>query len=684
MPAGRPPQPQQRIYSPHEVEAFRAALARVVASEPFRHAPRLVAFLTFVVEKTLSGDAAAIKGYTIATQALGRPDDFDPQTDPIVRVEAGRLRRALQTYYAGEGADDPVRIAIPLGSYVAGFEPGAGAVQMVAAADGADGAEDAGEGAPAIRASAPRSEPRRVWWIGAAAAAAIVAGFSAALYGLGGLAPDNALPARAAALPNDGRPIVVVQPLRTIGRMPESFSPAVVRSILVDALAQFDGLTVLENDANRAVGREHYELKLRAAPLGEKVHMTVRLVHQPGGQLVWSRELDARLELGHGGAERDMARAIGVAIGQPYGVIFSDLRARAPAGSPAECLIRAHDTRFRVSRADHALARDCLEAVVGANPSYHLGYALLTGFYLLEHSAGLNPRPDPLDRALRAAKRAVELAPQSARAHFAMMNALYARGDPEAALKEGHLSIALNPYNSDLVAELGARYIRLGRYPEGLALLDRAIEDNPGRPPWYDFVRLPQVRRRLHDRRSCDRARRVRDLRRRQVLLRAAGARPRRPSRRRRGACQGFPRPGLGCRAAADARSPRRLPTLRLLPDDHRPLRRGSRRRRVAGRNKRRVGVRPTSAKIGRGKSRNGRAGPGARLATANPVGDNYPCPGDSAPERRRAGGGSLWPGRRAVAAGLRSRRWRSRRSPASRLSFTSTCRRISRRRYGS
>src|SRR5215210_4131057 len=116
MPAGRLPQPQQRNYSAPEVEAFRAALARVVASEPFRHAPRLVAFLTYVVEKTLSGEAAAIKGYTIATQALGRSHDFDPQTDPIVRVEAGRLRRALQTYYAGEGADDPVRIGFRSGA----------------------------------------------------------------------------------------------------------------------------------------------------------------------------------------------------------------------------------------------------------------------------------------------------------------------------------------------------------------------------------------------------------------------------------------------------------------------------------------------------------------------------------------------------------------------------------------
>src|SRR4051794_33795449 len=177
MPAGRLPQPPQRNYSAHEVEAFRAALARVVASEPFRHAPRLVAFLTFVVEKTLSGEAAAIKGYTIATQALGRPDDFDPQTDPIVRVEAGRLRRALQTYYAGEGADDPIRIGIPLGSYVACFEQRA----ELAAPDGAEGTEDVGDGARAIRRRAPRLERRRAWWIGAAVAA-VVAASSAALY----------------------------------------------------------------------------------------------------------------------------------------------------------------------------------------------------------------------------------------------------------------------------------------------------------------------------------------------------------------------------------------------------------------------------------------------------------------------------------------------------------------------
>jgi hypothetical protein len=102
-------------------EEARAALARVLASEGFRVAPRLTAFLRFVVDRTLAGDAASLKGYTIATGALGRTADFDPQVDPIVRVEAGRLRRALEAYYAGPGRDDPVMLAVPRGRYVPQF-----------------------------------------------------------------------------------------------------------------------------------------------------------------------------------------------------------------------------------------------------------------------------------------------------------------------------------------------------------------------------------------------------------------------------------------------------------------------------------------------------------------------------------------------------------------------------------
>jgi hypothetical protein len=102
-------------------EEIRAAVEHIVTSPGFRRSPQLVAFLQFVVESVLGGKAAHIKSYTIGIGALRRGEDFDPQIDPIVRVEAGRLRRALASYYAGGGARGSVIIEIPLGSYVPTF-----------------------------------------------------------------------------------------------------------------------------------------------------------------------------------------------------------------------------------------------------------------------------------------------------------------------------------------------------------------------------------------------------------------------------------------------------------------------------------------------------------------------------------------------------------------------------------
>src|SRR5262249_28662184 len=73
--------------TPDEV---RAALDRVIASEVLRGSPQLIAFFRFVVEATLRGEGHRIKAYAIAVEALGRGEDFDPDIDPIVRVEAGR------------------------------------------------------------------------------------------------------------------------------------------------------------------------------------------------------------------------------------------------------------------------------------------------------------------------------------------------------------------------------------------------------------------------------------------------------------------------------------------------------------------------------------------------------------------------------------------------------------------
>ena len=100
---------------------IRAALHRIVASTALAKSHQLAHFLTFIVDETLAGRGERLKAYTIATDGLGRDADFDPQTDPIVRVEAARLRHALEQYYATEGRDDPLVIELPLGRYVPVF-----------------------------------------------------------------------------------------------------------------------------------------------------------------------------------------------------------------------------------------------------------------------------------------------------------------------------------------------------------------------------------------------------------------------------------------------------------------------------------------------------------------------------------------------------------------------------------
>ncbi|MET7247605.1 hypothetical protein ABZT49_30070 [Methylobacterium sp. EM32] len=107
---------------PVSAEAVRRSLDGCLRAPAFRRSQKLAAFLSYIVDEELSGRGEAIKAYTIATQALGRADSFDPSNDPSVRVEAGRLRRVLDEVYADEGRFWPVRIQVPVGAYRPSFE----------------------------------------------------------------------------------------------------------------------------------------------------------------------------------------------------------------------------------------------------------------------------------------------------------------------------------------------------------------------------------------------------------------------------------------------------------------------------------------------------------------------------------------------------------------------------------
>ena len=112
---------QARSGSPMTAGRIQRQLQRILTNPAFRATKAQKAFLKFVVRKTLSGNAMEIKGYTVATRVFGRREDFDQSTDPIVSIQANKLRRALEHYYLTVGDKDPVHIEIPKGSYVPNF-----------------------------------------------------------------------------------------------------------------------------------------------------------------------------------------------------------------------------------------------------------------------------------------------------------------------------------------------------------------------------------------------------------------------------------------------------------------------------------------------------------------------------------------------------------------------------------
>lgn len=98
-------------------EEVEAALFKILQVDSLKTSPNLQKFLSYIVEQKLSGNEIGLKAYSIAIDAFGRSEDFDSQLDPIVRVQARRLRTVLQEYYQNQGARDAIRFDVPRGSY---------------------------------------------------------------------------------------------------------------------------------------------------------------------------------------------------------------------------------------------------------------------------------------------------------------------------------------------------------------------------------------------------------------------------------------------------------------------------------------------------------------------------------------------------------------------------------------
>ena len=193
--------------------------------------------------------------------------------------------------------------------------------------------------------------------------------------------------------------------------------------------------------------------------------------------------------------ETELAREVATTIAQPYGIIFHSDASRIVQNPPEDweayaCTLRYYSYRADLDAASHPFVRKCLEQAVARFPLYATAWALLSQTYVDEvrfrYPADPAAQSASMDRALAAARRAVELDPHNVRALQAEMLAYYFGGNIEAALRLGSQALATNPNDAELKGEYGYRLALSGAWEPGGSLLSEAHESNPGPKGYFE------------------------------------------------------------------------------------------------------------------------------------------------------------------------------------------------------
>jgi adenylate cyclase len=429
-------------------EEILTHLNHVLSSDSFDCSARNRRFLAYVVEETVRGRAGRIKGYTIATTVFGRDEHFDSQLDSIVRIEAGRLRRALERYYLIGGAQDPIRITIPNGTYVPRFS---------------------------------RVEP------------VVSAGIDQPGHGT---AHSHAL---------EHQTSVVVMPFEEEGD--QTAYPNITRGFtrqIVVRLTRFVNLNVFlgPNAAADAPGAllpqpayaADFILTGGTRLSADRFVVDVLLTDARTGRGVWSATYDRALQPTEVYRTRDeVASSVAGTLGQPYGILSSRFARDADGKVPGKMAsLEAVNLFYRYWRTyDRALLGQviaALEKAVILDPDYAEAYvclSLATANSVRFGPVRMSDAIGPLHRARDLAHRAIELAPQSSRGYFAMAVASWFGGDVEYCIDMLETGLALNPNDTETMAELGMRYANRADWGRAVPLLEAAYRRNPALPSGF-------------------------------------------------------------------------------------------------------------------------------------------------------------------------------------------------------
>jgi adenylate cyclase len=447
LPKTATPGPLRRGRAPG-ARVVRRQLEQVLKSEDFDASRRSREFLRFVVEEALCGRGETLSQAAIATQVFGRKDDFDPVVDPIVRIQAGRLRRSLERYYLRSGWEDPVRIELPKGTYVPAFR------------------------APAGESPAP--------------------------------APADARTSSGAL---DDWPLVAVSPFQEIPPSPEQREAASrLLEVLAAELSRYRDVRVVLQRAADALepaqrDRARFALGGRCLREDDGLRVSAYLVDRTRGEQIWGDEYHTAPKPERwSGPLDDVARVIAARVGSEEGVVVQHLtgeyRKQAPAEpTPYGALLRAYNFFLMRDPADFATAVEALQRVVAAEPECGPAWTRLARLYVANYSLEVTDTPTPIDQAVSYALNGVRVDPTSRRARCVLASAMLMKGELAAGRLEVEQALRLTPDSLVYLEMIGWLLILFGDWERGPAISRRALERNPHCLPhvshglWLDHLR---------------------------------------------------------------------------------------------------------------------------------------------------------------------------------------------------
>lgn len=438
-------------------EAIRAQLGRVLKSKTFAGAGRQAQLLRFIVQRVADGELEPAKEYTIAVDVFARGEDYNPQIDSLVRVEAAKLRSRLAKYYETEGKEDPIRIEIPRGAYAPIFH----------------------EQAPPPR----RDLPSRRWLVYAGGTGAAM--IAAAIF----------LRPRARSVPTPAPPVsIAVLPFADLSPgLDQAFFCEGVTEELTHALGRTSGLRVRSATSSSRYGGGNVDIKKVGEELnvqavlegsvrreGNHIRLTAQLIETRGGIHLWSETYDRETT-----DVLEVQREIAVAIAREFHIeLTGDRRALVRPHSPDidayQFYLRAAHLAAKGDPQSVAQAVEHYRMALAEDSKYALAWAGLSLAYATLFDLDVGPWQEILANCREAALKSASFAPELAESQQAMGRyLLYGEWDWNGAAAAFRKAMELDLSYIEARYEYARTLNLIGRHDEAIDVLRRGIELDP-------------------------------------------------------------------------------------------------------------------------------------------------------------------------------------------------------------